>query len=289
MGADMFERFTDRARRVVVLAQQEARLLNHNYIGTEHLLLGILAVGEGMAVHALDEMGITLEIVRRQVVQIVGLGQQEHRPSGHIPFTPRAKKVLELSLREALQMGQNYIGTEHILLGLIREGDGVAAHVLSELGGDLSAVRMNFVRLVALAGEDPEAADVEEPRKFAGPPGLLAMLRDISARLERIEEHLGIVRTSRADPEIPIERAGRAEAGPRAAVGESVAGSGAPSESAGAEGSRSDPATESAGAGGSRSDPATESAGAGAGGSRSEPATESAEDPGSDMATDSES
>jgi hypothetical protein len=271
----MFERFTDRARRVVVLAQQEARLLSHNNIGTEHLLLGILAVGEGTAVHALDEMGITLEIVRRQVVQIVGLGQQEHRPSGHIPFTPRAKKVLELSLREALQMGQNYIGTEHILLGLIREGDGVAAHILSDLGGDLSAVRMNVVRLTALAGEDPEAADVEKPTKFAGPPGLLAMLRDISARLERIEEHLGIVRTPRADPGIPTEEAGRAEAGPRAAVGESVGGSRAPSESVDAEGSRSDPATESAGAG--------------AGGSRSEPAAESAEDPGSDTATDSES
>ncbi|HSO50883.1 MAG TPA: Clp protease N-terminal domain-containing protein, partial [Acidimicrobiia bacterium] len=121
----MFERFTDRARRVVVLAQEEARLLNHNYIGTEHILLGLLNEGEGIAAQALESLDIDLASVREEVVKIIGQGQQS--PSGHIPFTPRAKKVLELSLREALQLGHNYIGTEHILLGLIHEGEGVAA------------------------------------------------------------------------------------------------------------------------------------------------------------------
>ena len=128
----MFERFTDRARRVVVLAQEEARMLNHNYIGTEHILLGLIHEGEGVAAKALESLGISLEAVRSQVEEIIGQGQQA--PSGHIPFTPRAKKVLELSLREALQLGHNYIGTEHILLGLIREGEGVAAQVLVKLG-----------------------------------------------------------------------------------------------------------------------------------------------------------
>ena len=128
----MFERFTDRARRVVVLAQEEARMLNHNYIGTEHILLGLIHEGEGVAAKALESLGISLEAVRQQVEEIIGQGQQA--PSGHIPFTPRAKKVLELSLREALQLGHNYIGTEHILLGLIREGEGVAAQVLVKLG-----------------------------------------------------------------------------------------------------------------------------------------------------------
>ena len=121
----MFERFTDRARRVVVLAQEEARMLNHNYIGTEHILLGLIHEGEGVAAKALESLSISLDGVREQVQEIIGQGQQA--PSGHIPFTPRAKKVLELSLREALQLGHNYIGTEHILLGLIREGEGVAA------------------------------------------------------------------------------------------------------------------------------------------------------------------
>ena len=128
----MFERFTDRARRVVVLAQEEARMLNHNYIGTEHILLGLIHEGEGVAAKALESLGISLEAVRQQVEEIIGQGQQA--PSGHIPFTPRAKKVLELSLREALQLGHNYIGTEHILLGLIREGEGVAAQVLVQAG-----------------------------------------------------------------------------------------------------------------------------------------------------------
>ncbi len=143
----MFERFTDRARRVVVLAQEEARLLNHNYIGTEHILLGLIHEGEGVAAKALESLGISLDAVRGQVEETIGHGGST--PSGHIPFTPRAKKVLELSLREALQLGHNYIGTEHILLGLIREGEGVAAQVLVKLGADLARVRQQVIQLLS--------------------------------------------------------------------------------------------------------------------------------------------
>jgi ATP-dependent Clp protease ATP-binding subunit ClpC len=150
----MFERFTDRARRVVVLAQEEARMLNHNYIGTEHILLGLIHEGEGVAAKALESLGIALEGVRQQVEEIIGQGQ--HAPSGHIPFTPRAKKVLELSLREALQLGHNYIGTEHILLGLIREGEGVAAQVLVKLGADLNRVRQQVLQLLSGYQGKPE-------------------------------------------------------------------------------------------------------------------------------------
>ena len=153
----MFERFTDRARRVVVLAQEEARMLNHNYIGTEHILLGLIHEGEGVAAKALESLGISLEAVRQQVEEIIGQGQQA--PSGHIPFTPRAKKVLELSLREALQLGHNYIGTEHILLGLIREGEGVAAQVLVKLGADLNRVRQQVIQLLhGYQGKEPAGA-----------------------------------------------------------------------------------------------------------------------------------
>ncbi|HET6824343.1 MAG TPA: Clp protease N-terminal domain-containing protein, partial [Amnibacterium sp.] len=160
----MFERFTDRARRVVVLAQEEAKMLNHNYIGTEHILLGLIHEGEGVAAKALESLGISLDAVREQVQDIIGQGQQQ--PTGHIPFTPRAKKVLELSLREALQLGHNYIGTEHILLGLIREGEGVAAQVLVKLGADLNRVRQQVIQLlsgyqgkeqVAVGGEAQQA------------------------------------------------------------------------------------------------------------------------------------
>src|SRR5881398_2429344 len=153
----MFERFTDRARRVVVLAQEEARMLSHNYIGTEHILLGLIHEGDGIAAKALESLGISLEGVRAQVEEIIGQGQQA--PSGHIPFTPRAKKVLELSLREALQLGHNYIGTEHILLGLIREGEGVAAQVLVKLGADLNRVRQQVIQLLSgYQGKEPAAA-----------------------------------------------------------------------------------------------------------------------------------
>ncbi|MDR5712203.1 ATP-dependent Clp protease ATP-binding subunit [Nesterenkonia flava] len=143
----MFERFTDRARRVVVLAQEEARMLNHNYIGTEHILLGLIHEGEGVAAKALESLDISLGGVREKVQEKIGPGQ--NAPSGHIPFTPRAKKVLELSLREALQLGHNYIGTEHILLGLIREGEGVAAQVLVEMNADLNKVRQQVIQLLS--------------------------------------------------------------------------------------------------------------------------------------------
>ena len=157
----MFERFTDRARRVVVLAQEEARLLNHNYIGTEHILLGLIHEGEGVAAKALESLGISLDAVRGQVEEIIGQGGSA--PSGHIPFTPRAKKVLELSLREALQLGHNYIGTEHILLGLIREGEGVAAQVLVKLGADLSRVRQQVIQLLSGYGQGGGAQAGREP------------------------------------------------------------------------------------------------------------------------------
>lgn len=162
----MFERFTDRARRVVVLAQEEARALNHNYIGTEHILLGLIQEGEGVAAKALESMGISLEAVRTEVKDIIGAGSTP--PTGYIPFTPRAKKVLELALREALQLGHKYIGTEHILLGLIREGEGVAAQVLVKLGADLSRVRQQVIQLLSgyegndsdEGGQEPAAAGV---------------------------------------------------------------------------------------------------------------------------------
>jgi len=142
----MFKRFTDRARRVVVMAQEEARMLNHSFIGTEHILLGLIREGEGVAAEALESLGISLDAVRQQVEEIIGRGQ--HAPSGHIPFTPQAKKVLELSLSESKALGHHYIGTEHILLGLIREGDGVAAQVLVKLGADRIRVRQQVIQLL---------------------------------------------------------------------------------------------------------------------------------------------
>jgi ATP-dependent Clp protease ATP-binding subunit ClpA len=154
----MFERFSDRARRVIVLSQEEARLLNHNYIGTEHILLGLIAETEGVAARALVSLGVKLDTVRHEVEEIIGQGGSP--PSGHIPFTPRAKKVLELSLREAMQLGHNYIGTEHILLGLVREGEGVACQVLVKLGASLPKVRARVVRLLDEGGGEATAAPV---------------------------------------------------------------------------------------------------------------------------------
>ena len=162
----MFERFTDRARRVIVLAQEEARALNHNYMGTEHILLGLIKEGEGVAAKALESMGINLDDVRREVIDIIGHGTQP--VTGHIPFTPRAKKVLELSLREGLQMGHKYIGTEFLLLGLIREGDGVAAQVLIKLGADLPRVRQQVIQLLS-GYEGGEGQNPESPQ--GGNPG----------------------------------------------------------------------------------------------------------------------
>ncbi|MEX5302855.1 ATP-dependent Clp protease ATP-binding subunit [Kocuria sabuli] len=181
----MFERFTDRARRVVVLAQEEARMLNHNYIGTEHLLLGLIHEGEGVAAKALDSMGITLTGAREQVQDIIGPGQQA--PSGHIPFTPRAKKVLELSLREALQLGHNYIGTEHILLGIIRAGEGVAAQVLTKLGAEPQKVRSTVLELISgyQGGGTPEkeGAGVRSAGQSEGTPAGSAVLDQFGRNL----------------------------------------------------------------------------------------------------------
>jgi hypothetical protein len=190
----MFERFTDRARRSVVLAQEEARLLNHDYIGTEHILLGVLHEGEGVAGQAMESLGITLEAVRTQVGTFVGPGDTP--PSGHIPFTPRAKKVLELSLREALQLGDNFIGTEHILLGLIREGEGLATQALVALGFDLGEVRRRVVDLAqSEGGQGLEQAPARRPEATATPrlpagvlaaPGALPLGSVERAKLNRV-------------------------------------------------------------------------------------------------------
>jgi len=177
----MFERFTDRARRVVVLAQDEARRLDHNYIGTEHILLGLIHEGQGVAAKALDSLGVNLAAVRQQVEEIIGRGQQT--PSGHIPFTPRAKKVLELSLRESLALGHTYIGTEHILLGLIREGDGVAAQVLVKLGADLNRVREQVIQLL-------HGYQAQEPASARSAAGKVLLRPEVLARLEAVEERL---------------------------------------------------------------------------------------------------
>ncbi len=169
----MFDRFTDRSRRVVVLAQEEARMLNHDTIGTEHLLLGLIHEGEGVAARALESLGISLEAVRQEVEAVIGRGEEP--PSGRMPFTARAKKVLELSLREAIQLGHNYIGTEHILLGLLREGDGVAAQVLVKLGADLNRVRQQVIRL--LHGYAPD---------------VLIDSHTFNSRLSAVEQRVGI-------------------------------------------------------------------------------------------------
>jgi len=215
----MFERFTDRARRVVVLAQQEARELDHNYIGTEHILLGLIREGEGVAAKALESLEISLETVRQQVEEMIGRG--EDAPSGHIPFTPRAKKVLELSLRESQHLRHHYIGTEHILLGLISEGEGVAAQVLVRLGADLDRVREQVLQLLAghaseagaeggagrtreassgLTGLEPEVRIVGSPAQLAE---MISRLRSIDDRLAAVERHLGLAPRRPGAPEEP--------------------------------------------------------------------------------------
>jgi ATP-dependent Clp protease ATP-binding subunit ClpA len=157
--AGVFERFTDRARSVLVLAQEEARLLNHTFIGTEHILLGLIHQGDGLGARALESLDITLQGVRERVEQTIGIAGTA--PSGSPPFTPRAKKVLELSMREALQLGHSYIGTEHILLGLLREGDGVAATVLVSLGADLGLVRQKVMQLMSGYSQEEHSGDWE--------------------------------------------------------------------------------------------------------------------------------
>jgi ATP-dependent Clp protease ATP-binding subunit ClpC len=217
----MFERFTERARRVVVLAQEESRLLSHNYIGSEHLLLGLLAEQEGVAARALESLNVTLTAAREQVEEIIGPGQQT--PHGHIPFTPRAKKILELALREALTMGSEVINTEHLLLGLIDEGDGVGAQILQRLGATAQAVREAVARLITA---EPEAAEVtgpgSEPRAVSvtRPVRLRVdaltevtdLLASIDRRLSAIERHLGIDAGREEPPAAEVETETETEA-----------------------------------------------------------------------------
>jgi ATP-dependent Clp protease ATP-binding subunit ClpC len=183
----MFERFTDQARRVVALAQEEARMLNHNYIGTEHILLGLIHEGEGVAAKALESLGISLDAVRQQVEEIIGQGQQA--PSGHIPFTPRAKKVLELAQRETRALGHAYVGTEHILLGLIREGDGVAAQVLVKLGADLNRVRQQVIQLL----HGYQGTDVIGAGSRRGKRARARLLDDALARIDALDRRLAAI------------------------------------------------------------------------------------------------
>ena len=183
----MFERFTDRARRVVVLAQEEARMLNHNYLGTEHILLGLIHEGEGVAARALESLGISLEAVRQQVQEIIGQGQQA--PAAHIPFTPRAKKVLELASQEALQLGHNYIGTEHILLGLILEGEGVAAQVLVKLGADLNRVRQQVIELL----HGSQGTGPADYRRRLGKRARARLMDDALARMDALDRRLAAI------------------------------------------------------------------------------------------------
>jgi ATP-dependent Clp protease ATP-binding subunit ClpC len=197
----MFERFTDRARRVVVLAQEESQRLSHNYIGSEHLLLGLLAEQEGVAARALESLNVTLTAAREQVEEIIGPGQQT--PHGHIPFTPRAKKILELALREALTMGSETIDTQHLLLGLIDEGDGVGAQILQRLGATVQAVREAVARLITAEpeadvvtgpGSEPRAVSVTRQVRLRvdALTEVTDLLASIDRRLSAIERHLGI-------------------------------------------------------------------------------------------------
>jgi hypothetical protein len=194
----MFERFTERARQVVVLAQDEARALRHNYIGTEHLLLGLLREQEGLAARVLDVLDVTIEEVRAQVARIVGQGDDV--TTGQIPFTPRAKKVLELSLREAVSLNHNYIGTEHILLGLVREGNGVATQILLDFDVDGEKIRKELIRTLSAPGQtDTEAEIVHESLEQGRrgyEPQMPPISADVIAELERL----------RAEKEMLIEQ-----------------------------------------------------------------------------------
>jgi Clp amino terminal domain, pathogenicity island component/UvrB/uvrC motif len=216
----MFERFTNQSRRVVVLAQEEARMLNHNYIGTEHLLLGLLHEGKGTAAQVLSAMDITLGAARDQVVTSVGRGQEQL--SGHIPFTPRAKKSLELSLREALQLGDGYIGTGHLLLGLIRQGDNTAVKTLGTLGADLNDVRTRVTQELRDHPEEgkdapPVERERQQPKMYLNDT-VLGLLDTIDDRLSAIERHLGITRPVSATLRALDERIAKVRQDKQAAI-----------------------------------------------------------------------
>jgi ATP-dependent Clp protease ATP-binding subunit ClpA len=197
----MFERFTDQARRVVVLAQDEARLLGHGYIGTEHILLGLLAEGEGLAFQALASLDISLDAAREQVAEIIGEGSGQ--PSGHIPFTPRTKKVLELSLREAQRLGDSYIGTEHILLGMAREGEGVGAQVMDRLGAGKDRVLAQVLLTKRAApGEELRRVAMGRQMPIERPMGI----RSIVSRLDEISERLSAIENLLAEMHKPAAR-----------------------------------------------------------------------------------
>jgi ATP-dependent Clp protease ATP-binding subunit ClpC len=217
----MFERFTERARRVVVLAQEEARMLNHNYIGTEHILLGLIHEEGGVAARVIQAAGITLVAARAEVETIIGRGVDP--PSGHIPFTPRAKKVLELSLREALELKKSYIGTEHLLLGLLREGHGIGAQLLERLGPTAAALRQQVIEEARITPPDPIQDDLAaaETGGWSWPAAvtrgpmirvqsativeLRHLLWSIDRRLAGIERYLGISAEEPQEPEEPAE------------------------------------------------------------------------------------
>jgi ATP-dependent Clp protease ATP-binding subunit ClpA len=241
-GVVMFERFTDQARNVVVRAQEQARSLQHNYIGTEHILLGLLAEERGIAAQALASLGVSLEAAREQVIQIIGLGKGQVAADQHIPFTPRAKKVLELSLREALHFGSNSIGTEHVLLGVIREGEGVAVVIMANLVGDTGTVRRAVVALArrgSREGVETAEGPARIPAAIRPMPGILDTLRDINARLANIEAHLGIRKlpdlSVAAAAQGPGSEAPGSEAPGSEAPGSEAPGSEAPGGAGGAE------------------------------------------------------
>jgi ATP-dependent Clp protease ATP-binding subunit ClpC len=188
MEGGMFERFTNRARNVVKLAQEEARRLDHDHIGTEHVLLGLLGEPEGIGAKALVALGVSLEAVHADVERTIGRG--EGAPTGHIPFTPRAKKVLELSLREALKLHHNYIGTEHIVLGLVREGEGVAANILVESGADLPEVRQEVLRLLSTGVADRAGAEPPKERLIADIEALYEEIVRLAKEVDRLTELL---------------------------------------------------------------------------------------------------
>jgi len=207
----MFERFTDQSRRAVVLAQEEARRLGHDYIGTEHLLAGLRLEERGAAAQALKSAGVSRDAILQEIETIAGQGPEpgagQGHPSGHIPFTPQAKKVLELSLRESMQLGHEYIGTEHILLALAREGEGVAAQVLTALGAGEEQIRAKVIQTLTRAEPRPGPRS-GEARFFGASP----QLREVITRLRAIENRLAAIERQLGVP--PVERtAGAPEPG----------------------------------------------------------------------------